>query len=105
MPTFSRPTSRAEFKIAVICALPLEADAVEALFDEFYDEDGYEYGKAPGDPNAYTTGRIGQYSVVLAHMPGTDARLQNIDEAHENTCLWLLEQPEYQHGGVEEQWA
>lgn len=30
------PRTRDEFEIAVICALPLEADAVEALFDEHY---------------------------------------------------------------------
>ncbi|KAK4245071.1 nucleoside phosphorylase domain-containing protein [Corynascus novoguineensis] len=28
------------------------------------------YGKAAGDPNAYTTGAVGRHNVVLAHMPG-----------------------------------
>lgn len=64
------PTSRDQFSIAIICALTQEADAVEALFDEFYDETGHDYGKIHGDPNAYTNGRIGKYHVVLAHMPG-----------------------------------
>ena len=62
------PTGRGDFEIAIICALRLEADAVEALFDNFWD--GEMYGKAPGDPNAYTTGAIGLHNVVLAHMPG-----------------------------------
>jgi nucleoside phosphorylase len=70
MPPFTRPTSRAEFKIAVICAQTIEANAVVKLFDGFYDDNGDQYGKAPGDPNAYTTGRIGKNHVVLAHMPG-----------------------------------
>lgn len=64
------PKDREGFEIAVICALQSEADAVEALFDEYWDEDGDRYGKAPGDTNAYTTGAIGRHNVVLAHMPG-----------------------------------
>lgn len=47
----------------------MEFDAVEALFDEYY-EDDFSYGKAPGDPNAYTVGRIMNHNVVLAFMPG-----------------------------------
>jgi hypothetical protein len=35
-----RPRSRNDFTIAIMCALPLEADAVEALFDETYDRLG-----------------------------------------------------------------
>ena len=66
----SRPTSRHGFEIAVICALTLEADAVEALFDIHWDENGPTFDKARGDPNAYTTGAIGRHNVVLAHMPG-----------------------------------
>ncbi|KAL2207286.1 hypothetical protein CC79DRAFT_1396815 [Sarocladium strictum] len=66
----SRPSERSEFEIAIICALVIEADAVEALFDEDWDSDGYSYGKAPNDPNAYSTGSIGCYNVVLAHLPG-----------------------------------
>jgi len=49
--------------------LPIEADAVEAMLDDFW-EDEELYTKARGDPNAYTTGRIGKHNVVLAHMPG-----------------------------------
>ncbi|KAK4118134.1 hypothetical protein N657DRAFT_535568, partial [Parathielavia appendiculata] len=64
------PATRADFEIAVICALPIEADAVHALFNRHWDDDGPPYDKAPGDPNAYSTGAIGRYNVVLAHMPG-----------------------------------
>jgi hypothetical protein len=66
----SPPSQRKDFEIAIICALRSEADAVEALFDRFWDDDGKRYGKAPGDPNAYTTGVIGSHNVVLAYMPG-----------------------------------
>ncbi|RYP67309.1 hypothetical protein DL771_007327 [Monosporascus sp. 5C6A] len=65
-----RPATRFDFAIAVICALPLEADAVDALFDYHWDDDGPPYDKAPGDPNAYSTGAVGRHNVVLAHMPG-----------------------------------
>ena len=65
-----QPKDRDGFEIAIICALRSEADAVEALFDEYWDEDGDQYGKALGDTNSYTTGVIGRHNVVLAHMPG-----------------------------------
>lgn len=63
-----RPRSRDEFEIAIICALPVEANAVHALFDEFYDD--HTYGQHQRDANSYTVGRIGWHNVVLAHMPG-----------------------------------
>jgi Phosphorylase superfamily len=65
----SPPRHRRDFQIPIICALPLEANSVEALFDKCWEDDGQRYGKASGDPNAYTTGLIGSHNVVLAHMP------------------------------------
>lgn len=70
MPDPPAPSDRKDFEIAVICALPSEADAVEALFDKIWEDHGYVFGKAPGDMNAYTTGLIGRHNVVLAWMPG-----------------------------------
>ena len=63
-----RPQSRSKFETAIICALPLEFDAVEALFDEHYDNT--IYGKQQGDENFYRTGRAGYHSIVLACLPG-----------------------------------
>ncbi|KAH0526240.1 hypothetical protein TsFJ059_009590 [Trichoderma semiorbis] len=65
----SRPASREDFEIAIVCALPLEYDAVCILIDEFWDEDGDQYGKATRDPNIYTTGRIGKHNIVLVLLP------------------------------------
>jgi nucleoside phosphorylase len=65
-----QPRDRGDFRIAVICALPLEANAVEAQVDKFWGHNGEMYGRAPRDPNAYTTGVIGLHNVVLAHLPG-----------------------------------
>jgi len=64
-----RPNSRDDFEIAIICALSIERNAVEALLDEEYETDGFSYGKAAGDSNAYTTGRLGNQYIVLAYMP------------------------------------
>jgi len=50
--------------------LRIEHDAVKALLDKNYKTDGFLYGKAPGDHNAYTLGRIGNYYMVLVQMPG-----------------------------------
>lgn len=65
----TRPATRFDFEIAVICALTLEAEAVEALFDHCWDDDDDPYEQVPGDPNAYSTGRIGRHNVVLVCMP------------------------------------
>ncbi|KAL7895128.1 nucleoside phosphorylase domain-containing protein [Trichoderma sp. SZMC 28014] len=63
---YIKPSRREEFEIVVICGLPLEFNAVALLLDEFWDEDGDQYGRSPGDANHYITGRIGRYNVVLA---------------------------------------
>ena len=65
----AKPNDRNDFTVAVICALPLEYDAVSYIYDEFWDEDGDQYGRADGDTNSYTTGRIGDHNVVLALLP------------------------------------
>jgi len=61
----SPPLDRRGFEIAIICALPLEANCVQAAFDKTWPK----CGKAAKDPNAYTTGVIGDHNVVLVHMP------------------------------------
>ena len=48
-----RPLSRDGFEIVILCALPIERDAVKALMDEEYEKDGFSYGKTAGDLNAY----------------------------------------------------
>ncbi|KAK3384692.1 hypothetical protein B0T24DRAFT_609307 [Lasiosphaeria ovina] len=67
-----RPAGRHGFEIAIFCALPLESSALSYLFDQFFDDDGNgdPYQKVEGDPNHYTTGRIGRHNVVLVLLPG-----------------------------------
>ena len=48
----------------------MKANAEEALFDKFWDEDGDLYRKAPGDMNACITGILSHYTVILAHISG-----------------------------------
>lgn len=55
------------FDVGIICALPVEATAVAALFEQRWDETALR--KAPTDDNAYSVGTIGPHRVVLAHMP------------------------------------
>ncbi|KAL8310400.1 hypothetical protein RB597_010306 [Gaeumannomyces tritici] len=63
----SRPADRSSFHIAIVCALELEANAADLLFDDIYDE--RQYGRAAGDVNTYTTGRVGRHAVVLLLLP------------------------------------
>lgn len=65
------PSSRDEFEIAIVCALPLEYNAVVPLLDDIWDESQVHLGKAGGDlNNTYLNGRIGQHNVVLVCLPG-----------------------------------
>ncbi|KAL7948310.1 hypothetical protein V8C42DRAFT_342360 [Trichoderma barbatum] len=70
----SKPTQRSEFKIAIVCALQVEYDAVCLLVDEFWDDE--DFGRAESDLNFYTTGHIHNHNVVillLASMGKTSA--------------------------------
>ncbi|KAF4808876.1 hypothetical protein CGCSCA5_v011955 [Colletotrichum siamense] len=58
-----RPSRREDFSVALICALPIEFDAVALAFDETWP--GNQFGKAPGDYNSYTLGRMGSQNAVL----------------------------------------
>ncbi|KAK3935370.1 hypothetical protein QBC46DRAFT_422834 [Diplogelasinospora grovesii] len=69
MATDDRPSRRRDFQIAIICALPLEYDAASLLVDEFWDQDGKQYGRTSGDMNTYRNGRIGMHDVVLMLLP------------------------------------
>ncbi|OJJ97629.1 hypothetical protein ASPACDRAFT_1858372 [Aspergillus aculeatus ATCC 16872] len=70
-PVYHLPT-RDQFRIAIICALPVETDAVRIVLDETYQapDDENLYTKPLDDPNSYTLGRIGPHPVVLVQLPG-----------------------------------
>ncbi|KAF3211180.1 hypothetical protein TWF106_010318 [Orbilia oligospora] len=63
------PERQHEFHVAIVCALSLEADAVQTLFDDIYEDGSESHPKQKGDQNIYTTGRISQQDVVLCHLP------------------------------------
>ncbi|KAF5583055.1 MTA SAH nucleosidase [Fusarium subglutinans] len=65
MSSYQRPAGRGDFSVALVCALSLEFDAVCMVIDEFWDEDGDQFGKADGDHNTYVTGRIDKHNVVI----------------------------------------
>ncbi|EJT68837.1 hypothetical protein GGTG_13590 [Gaeumannomyces tritici R3-111a-1] len=75
----SRPPNRGGFHIAIICALILESNAVDLLFDEIHDGG---YGRASGDNNTYTTGRIGNHAVVLIVLPNMGKEAAAAASAH-----------------------
>lgn len=68
---FRAPSRREDFEVAIICALSTEYAAVEEIVDEFWDDQGDIYGKAPEDRNNYSTGRIGKHNVVLLSLCDT----------------------------------
>ncbi|KAH6972231.1 nucleoside phosphorylase domain-containing protein [Ilyonectria sp. MPI-CAGE-AT-0026] len=91
----TRPAHREDFHIAIICALPLEADAMTLLFDDSWDDDNSPYGQASQDTNTYTTGRIGLHNVVLVILEnmGTSsaaAATVNLRSSYNNIELALL---------------
>lgn len=69
-PSPYEPRHRDDFKVGIVCALSLEADAVTAVFDTHWDSGTTKYGRALGDTNYYSTGTIGLHNVVLFYAPG-----------------------------------
>lgn len=65
-----RPTSPDHFRVAIFCALAVEAQAATNFFDCYWDEDDVLRDRGATDQNAYTLGAIGRHNVVLVHMPG-----------------------------------
>ncbi|KAF5598606.1 pfs domain-containing protein [Fusarium pseudocircinatum] len=59
------PKDRCDFRAAIICALPLEFDAIRSLFDFNWLEKHHHYGKLKGDTNHYINGRIGDLDVIV----------------------------------------
>ncbi|KAH6668626.1 nucleoside phosphorylase domain-containing protein [Plectosphaerella plurivora] len=71
MPEPRHPTGRDKYRVAIICALPRESDAMDLLFDHIWDQDGGPdlYGPVTGGNNVYTYGRIRHVNIVLATLP------------------------------------
>ncbi|KAL4732881.1 hypothetical protein BDV11DRAFT_210639 [Aspergillus similis] len=66
------PRSCDHFTTAILCACLPEADAIEALFDTYYDTDGCLYGKQPGYINIYFHGQISNHNAVVCYLPDED---------------------------------
>ncbi|KAL6909139.1 nucleoside phosphorylase domain-containing protein [Trichoderma evansii] len=92
---FRAPYHRSDFFIGIICAIPIEYDALCLVVDEFWDVDGDRYGRAIGDCNTYTTARIGKHNVVIALLPqmgkvNSAASAANFRSSYNNVELLLL---------------
>ncbi|KAK2590018.1 hypothetical protein QQS21_012306, partial [Conoideocrella luteorostrata] len=86
------PADRKSFRVAIVCALPREADAIILLFDQFWDEDP---GRAGGDMNTYITGRIGKHHIVLVLLPNMGsgaaaAATSSLRSSYTNLTLAIL---------------
>lgn len=64
-----QPQSGHDFDIALICALKIESDAVEALLDGCWSDEDVHIQRANRDPNIYTIGWMSGHNVVLVYMP------------------------------------
>lgn len=64
------PKFRDAIDVAIICALPLEVDAVDALFDECYDILEETDEDESRNNHVSTVGRIGRHYVALVQLPG-----------------------------------
>jgi nucleoside phosphorylase len=64
-----RPSSCDEFDVAIICALPLETNAVLCSLDEYWPDAQHQYRKVSGDENIYAFGRCGRHAVVVVTLP------------------------------------
>jgi nucleoside phosphorylase len=63
------PSSRDDIEVAIICALPREVNAVEALLDETYSRLCNGHMKDYRDVNVYTIGRMGKHNIVVCPLP------------------------------------
>ncbi|GKT65775.1 kinesin light chain [Colletotrichum tofieldiae] len=64
-----RQPRRDEFRIAIICALPLEYDAIAFVVEEFWPDNRDSLENTSGDYHRYKTARIGNHNVVLLLLP------------------------------------
>ncbi|CAF9911723.1 MAG: hypothetical protein GOMPHAMPRED_007502 [Gomphillus americanus] len=70
MATLPYPQDRDTFKVAIICAIPLEAEMVQHVFELNWADYNVHFSQAPGDLNTYSIGVISGHNVVLVQMPG-----------------------------------
>lgn len=63
----SRPESRRDFKFAIICTLPHEAELIKSILDVQWDTHEPPHAHALRDQNTYVTGAIARHRIVLAY--------------------------------------
>ncbi|OJD25204.1 hypothetical protein ACJ73_03435 [Blastomyces percursus] len=59
------PRTQDAYTVASVCALPVEAAAVEMMLDNKHPE----LSKSDGDYNSYTLGNISGHNVILVCLP------------------------------------
>lgn len=59
------PPDESFYKIGIICALPIERAAVEAMLEQKYSS----LSRTNGDGNKYTFGKFGRHNIAIASLP------------------------------------
>ncbi|KAK2049749.1 hypothetical protein LZ31DRAFT_548931 [Colletotrichum somersetense] len=65
----SQPPRKEDFQIAIICALPVEYDAVKLIFDEFWSKDKEPQRNLSEGSGYMETGRTGNDNAILCLLP------------------------------------
>ncbi|KAL4885914.1 hypothetical protein BJY04DRAFT_230145 [Aspergillus karnatakaensis] len=89
------PPSLDDFEVAIVCALPLETDAVLSCLNEVWFNARYNYRRARGDDSTYVFGQSGRHPVVVVTLPdmGKEAAIiaaQSLKWTFRNINLVLL---------------
>ncbi|KAG8626178.1 hypothetical protein KVT40_006579 [Elsinoe batatas] len=70
----STPSYRSDFRVAIICALPEEKEAVVAVMDRMYSEEDIYIPGHVNDTNTYTYGQLGGQPVALCTLQDAGTR-------------------------------
>lgn len=89
----TKPQSRGDFHVGIVCTLDIEKQAIDKFFDEVHN--AADYGKLSGDANYYKIGRIGRHNVVLVKLSGKGTQysarsVTDLSQSYPDIKVYLL---------------
>jgi nucleoside phosphorylase len=89
----TKPQSRGDFHVGIVCTLDIEKQAIDKFFDEVYN--AADYRKLGGDANYYKIGRIGRHNVVLVKLSGKGTQysarsVTDLSQSYPDIKVYLL---------------
>lgn len=89
----TKPQTRGDFHVGIVCTLDIEKQAIDKFFDEVYN--AADYGKLSGDANYYKIGRIGRHNVVLVKLSGKGTQysarsVTDLSQSYPDIKVYLL---------------